>query len=194
MTSRSKTETNSVVSADNHKRGPRLRTIPEGDDRERLVCPDCRYIAYENPKLVVGVLAQDSQDRVLLCRRAIEPQRNFWTLPAGFMECGESLQEGAAREAWEEARAKIQIGALLGAYSVPSISQVHIFFAGKLTEETVEAGPESLEVGLFHREEIPWNDLAFSTVKACLGYFYQLETHKPIIPETELFSRSGSQY
>ena len=118
-------------SMSDRKRGPRVREIPQGDNRERLVCPDCSYVAYENPKLVVGVVAT-WEDKILLCRRAIEPRCGFWTLPAGFLENGETPEEGAAREAWEEAYAELEIVDLLALYSLPHISQLQLFFGDRL--------------------------------------------------------------
>ncbi|HYD66725.1 NUDIX hydrolase [Azospirillum sp.] len=143
--------------------GPRVRAIPPGDDRERLTCPDCGYVAYQNPLIVVGSVTT-WEDRILLCRRAIPPRKGYWTLPAGFMEEHETVAQGAAREAWEEARARIEIGALLAVYDIPRISQVQMIFRARLLSPDVEPGPESLEVGLFRWEEIPWDDLAFPTV------------------------------
>lgn len=139
-------------------------TIPPGEDRERLTCPDCGYIAYRNPLIVVGAVAVWEDGRILLCRRAIEPRKGYWTLPAGFMEERESTMEGAAREAWEEARARIEIDSLLAVYDIPRISQVQMIFRAKLLSPDVAAGPESLEVGLFRWQEIPWDELAFPTV------------------------------
>lgn len=145
-------------------RGPRLRMVPPGEDRERLVCPDCDYIAYENPKIVVGAVVTDDQGRFLLCRRAIEPRKGYWTLPAGYMELNETTESGAAREAWEEATARIAIDALLAIYNIPRISQVQMIYRARLADPIIAPGPESLEVGLFAWDEIPWNDLAFPSV------------------------------
>lgn len=140
-----------------------IRRIPDGDDRERLTCPDCGFIAYENPKIVVGsVVAVDG--RVLLCRRAIEPRRGFWTLPAGYMELNETVEEGARREAWEEARARIAIEGVLAVYSIARLGQVQIIFRAGLADPGFAAGPESLEVRLFAWEEIPWPEIAFPSV------------------------------
>lgn len=144
-------------------KGPRIRTIPSGDNRERLVCPDCEYVAYENPKVVVGVVAT-WKDKLLMCRRAIEPRRGYWTLPAGFMELGESPEEGAAREAWEEARASLEIVDLLAVYSLRHISQLQLFFRARLLSRDVAAGPESEEVGLFDFDSLPAAELAFPSV------------------------------
>jgi ADP-ribose pyrophosphatase YjhB (NUDIX family) len=148
-------------------RGPSVRTVPAGDDRQRLVCPDCGFVNYENPKVVVGSVA-DWGDRVLLCRRAIEPSRGLWTLPAGYMELEETSGQGAAREAWEEARARIEIDCLLAVYDLPRIGQVQMIFRARLLAPEVEPGPESLEVGLFAWDEIPWPELAFPTVRWAL--------------------------
>lgn len=150
--------------------GPRILTIPAGDDRERLTCPDCGFVAYENPKMVAGsVVSVD--ERIMLCRRAIEPRKGFWTLPAGFLELNETPEEGARREAWEEARARISINALLAVYSVPRISQVQLIYRATLAEPGFEAGPESLEVALFTWADIPWNEIAFPSVRWALDEY-----------------------
>jgi len=151
-------------------RGPSERRIPEGDTRERMVCPDCGFIAYENPKIVVGAVVA-SGDRFLLCRRAIEPRRGYWTLPAGYLEVNESTMAGAAREAFEEARARISIDGLLAVYDIPRISQVQVIYRARLAEPGFEPGPESLEVRLFAWDEIPWDDLAFPSVHWSLQHY-----------------------
>ena len=151
-------------------RGPTLLTIPEGDNRERMVCPDCGFINYENPKIVVGAVCL-WQERVLLCRRAINPRRGFWTLPAGFLELQESTPAGAMREAWEEAQAKIVIDGLLAIYDIPRISQVQIIYRAHLEAPEFAAGAESLEVKLFAWDEIPWEDLAFPSVRWALDHY-----------------------
>jgi ADP-ribose pyrophosphatase YjhB (NUDIX family) len=144
-----------------------VRRIPEGDDRERLMCPDCGHVAYENPKVVVGsVVAED--DTVLLCRRAIEPRSGYWTIPAGYMELGETVEEGARREAWEEARARIAIEGVLAVYSIARIGQVQVIFRARLDQPGFEPGPESLEVRRFAWGEIPWEDIAFPSVRWAL--------------------------
>lgn len=143
--------------------GPVHRRVPEGDDRPRLTCRDCGFILYENPKIVVGSVVVDG-DQILLCRRAIEPRRGFWTLPAGYLELAETSEEGALREAWEEARARIALDGLLAVFNVPRISQVQLIYRARLVEPGFEAGPESLEVDLFSWERIPWAELAFPTV------------------------------
>ncbi len=147
-----------------------LRQIPEGDNRERSVCRDCGHVAYENPKIVVGsVVAHEG--RVLLCRRAIEPRRDFWTLPAGYMELGETLQAGAIREAQEEAEAEIALDGVLAMYSISRIGQVQVIFRARFADPAnarYAAGPESLEVGLFAWDGIPWDRIAFPTVRWAL--------------------------
>ncbi len=144
--------------------GPSVRAVPDGDDRPRLICPDCGYIAYENPKVVVGAVCAWRDGRVLLCRRAIEPRKGFWTLPAGFLELNETTGDGACREAWEEARARIALDGLLAVYNIPRISQVQLIYRARLLSPDVAAGPESAEVGLFAWDAIPWDVIAFPSV------------------------------
>ena len=141
-----------------------VRRIPVGDNRERLVCADCGHIAYENPKVVVGsVVVADGS--VLMCRRAIEPRRGFWTLPAGYLEHGETLEEGAAREAWEEAQADIVLDGILGVFTIGRIGQVQVIFRGRFAADPYfAAGDESLEVALFVPERIPHQHIAFPSV------------------------------
>ncbi len=140
-----------------------IRTVPTGDDRERLTCQDCGFVAYENPKVIVGSVVSEA-GRILLCRRAIEPRRGYWTLPAGYMELAETVEEGARREAWEEARARIAIEGVLAIYSIARIGQVQVIFRASLAAPGFEAGPESLEVRLFDWADIPWDELAFPSV------------------------------
>lgn len=139
------------------------RRVPEGEDRERLVCGDCGFVAYENPKIVVGSVVEED-GRILLCRRAIEPRRGFWTLPAGYMEMGETVEEGARREAWEEARARLTLDRILAVYSIARIGQVQVIFRAALAEPGFEPGPESLDVRLFAWEDLPWDEIAFPSV------------------------------
>ncbi|UCC57149.1 MAG: NUDIX hydrolase [Gammaproteobacteria bacterium] len=143
------------------------RKIPDGDDRARFVCESCATVHYTNPKIVAGCIPE-WQGRVLLCRRAIEPRHGLWTLPAGFMEDGESTEQAAARETWEEARARVENLALYGVFSIPHISQVYMMFRAILQAEEFAPGPESLEVRLFEKHEIPWDELAFPVVKRTL--------------------------
>lgn len=154
-----------------HKEPPHkrfARSIPAGDDRERLVCQDCGFVNYENPKIVVGSVAV-WQDRILLCKRAIPPREGFWTLPAGYLELQEATAEGALREAWEEARARLEIDQLLAVYSIQRLSQIQLIYRARLLSGEVEAGPESQEVGLFAWEDIPWEDIAFPSVHWALA-------------------------
>lgn len=143
---------------------------PEGDDRDRLVCGDCGWIHYTNPKIVVGSVVEHGGN-ILLCRRAIEPRQGFWTIPAGYLEERETTEAGAKREAQEEACADITIDALLAVYNIPRISQVQLIYRARLAEPVFAAGPESLEVRLFDWSDIPWNELAFPSVRWALGQF-----------------------
>jgi ADP-ribose pyrophosphatase YjhB (NUDIX family) len=157
------------------------RRVPDGDNRERLVCGDCGFVSYENPKIVVGAVITWN-DRILLARRAINPRKEYWTLPAGFMEMHESTAEGAAREALEEACARIEIDALLAVYNIPRIGQVQIMYRAKLAEPDFAPGEESLEVGLFGWEEIPWDRLAFPSVLWALRHWYEVRNLETFIP------------
>ena len=147
--------------------------IPDGDDRERRMCQRCDFIDYVNPKIVVGSVVT-WEDKILICKRAIEPRLGFWTLPAGFMENGESIEEGAAREAREEACADIEIERLLAVYSIPRISQVQIMFKAKLRSPDVAAGPESQDVKLVTWDEIPWKEMAFPSAVWALKQWHSL--------------------
>lgn len=161
------------------------RRAVQGDDRERLVCNSCGWIHYENPKIVVGsvVVAQEGgQERILLCRRAIEPRRDYWTIPAGFLEEHETTEAGARREAWEEAKADIEIKALLGVYSIPRISQVQLIYLARLPLLEYAPGAESLEVMLFSWERIPWEELAFPSVHWALHHYQQIKNRDTFQP------------
>lgn len=149
------------------------RRRPDGDDRDRHVCPACGTVHYQNPKIVVGSVCTLG-DRLLLCRRAIPPREGYWTIPAGYMELGETAEAGAVREAWEEARARIELDGLLAVYSVARIDQVQLLYRARLLDAAVEAGPESLEVRLLGWHEIPWADLAFPTVHWILRHAQSL--------------------
>jgi ADP-ribose pyrophosphatase YjhB (NUDIX family) len=139
-----------------------VQRVPPGDHLPRFVCEACGTIHYHNPKIVVGCVPEH-EGRILLCKRAIEPRLGFWTVPAGFMENGETLQQGAARECHEEAMARVEIGSLLALVTVIGAHQVHAFFRARLLEPTFGPGPESLEVKLVTPEEIPWKDIAFQS-------------------------------
>jgi len=159
------------------------RRVPEGEDRERLVCRDCGFIRYENPKIVAGSVAL-WEDRILLCRRAIMPRAGFWTLPAGYLELGETPQEGARREAWEEARARVEIDRLLAVYTIRRLSQVQLIYRAALATPDVEAGPESREVGLFRWDEIPRADIAFPSVHWALDQWQASRDNAGFAPFT----------
>jgi ADP-ribose pyrophosphatase YjhB (NUDIX family) len=146
--------------------------VPEGDNLPRHVCDACGAIHYVNPRLVVGCVPEH-QGRILLCRRAIEPRRGYWTVPAGFMENGETLQEAAARESREEALAEVDVGSLLTVVHVLHAEQVHVFFRATLAAERYAAGPESLEVALVAPQEIPWDDIAFPSTDYTLRRYLE---------------------
>jgi ADP-ribose pyrophosphatase YjhB (NUDIX family) len=150
-----------------HCGSPIGRATPPGDSRERHVCANCGSIFYENPKVVVGCILEWQGD-LLLCRRAIEPRSGFWTLPAGFLENGETIAEGALRETIEESGADAAIDGLFAIIDVPSIHQLHVFFRGQLRSPALAPGIETIEAGFFPAEQIPWSELAFSSVKRVL--------------------------
>lgn len=145
--------------------------VPDGDTLPRHVCDRCDTIHYQNPKLVVGAIAE-WEDRILLCRRAIEPRLGFWTLPAGFMENNETTAAAAARETLEEACARIEVGKMFTLINVPHISQVHVIYRARLLDLEYAAGTESLEVALFREDEIPWDEIAFRTISLSLRHFF----------------------
>ncbi len=151
------------------KRGFELK-VPKGDTIERSVCGDCGFVDYRNPRIICGVVPI-FEDKVLLCTRAIAPRIGFWTVPAGFMELGETPGEGAAREAMEEANADIEVGDLIGVYAIRHIGQVHMYYRGALRSPAFRPGTESLDVQLFPWDEIPWDDLAFPTIAWALRDF-----------------------
>lgn len=145
--------------------------IPQGDNLPRHICDACDSIHYLNPRMVVGCVPE-WEDRILLCKRAIEPRYGYWTLPAGFMENGESVAQAAMRETLEEAHARVELHPIYTMLSVPHVSQVHVFYRARLLDLDFGPGIESLEVKLFREEEIPWEDLAFRTVMATLKHYY----------------------
>ena len=146
--------------------------VPPGDHLPRHVCPSCSAIHYQNPKLVVGCVPEH-EGRILLCKRAIEPRLGYWTVPAGFMENGETLEAGAARESWEEALARVEIGGLLAVVSVVHAHQVHVMFRAALPLPEFGAGAESLEVGLYRPEDIPWSEIAFPSIDFALRRYLE---------------------
>ena len=148
-----------------------LRVPDDGDTRQRAVCPQCQTIHYENPLNVVGTIPVLGE-AVLLCKRNIEPRKGKWTLPAGFMELGETLAEGAARETTEEAGAQFEMQGLFSVLNVARVGQVHFFFRAQLTSDQFAPGHETMEARLFEEHEIPWDELAFRTVKETLRAFF----------------------
>ncbi len=145
--------------------------IPAGDNRKRHICDACNTVHYHNPKIVTGCIAS-WEDRILLCRRAIEPRRGLWTVPAGFMENGESTWEGAVRETLEEASARVAVEGLYLTVNLPHIDQVYMLFRARLLDLDYSPGEESLEVDLFSREQVPWKRLAFPTVALALERYF----------------------
>ncbi len=146
--------------------------IPDGDNLPRFVCDACDTIHYQNPKIVTGCIPEWG-DKILLCRRAINPRQGLWTLPAGFMENAETSAEGAARETLEEACARVRVGDLYALFNIPHINQVYLLFRAQLLDLDYAPGVESLEVGLFTEQEIPWNELAFAVVKETLERYFK---------------------
>ena len=157
------------------------RQIPAGDTHERDVCATCGFINYVNPKIVTGSVVRH-QGKILLCRRAIEPRVGYWTLPAGFMELGETAEQAAMREAREEANASIVIDRLLAVYTIPRIAQVQIMYLAHLGEDSFSAGPESLEVMLAGWDEIPWKEIAFPSVTWALEQYRSIEGQSDFAP------------
>ena len=164
--------------------------VPTGEDRLRSVCDRCGFVDYVNPKIVVGSVVVWSEpgeeDRILLCRRAIEPGYGRWTLPAGYMETGESTWAAAAREAREEACAEIEIDALIAVYDIPRISQVQLMHRARLRRPDIAPGVESLEVGLFRWAEIPWEALAFPSVLWTLEQWRATRDEAAVVPARSL--------
>ena len=147
-------------------------SLPQDDHRERHVCTVCSTIHYENPKIIAGAIPEWTDGRILLCRRAIEPRSGFWTLPAGFMENGETTSQAAARETLEEANARVEVLGLYAMYNLPYINQVQLLFRAKLLDLDFSPGVESLEVALFGEDEIPWDTLAFRPIRYTLERFF----------------------
>jgi len=150
---------------------PVTLVIPEGDNRQRFVCSRCDTIHYQNPKMVIGTVPV-WEDKILLCKRAIEPRLGFWTLPAGFMENGESTAEAATRETLEEANARVELIDPYTMYTVTYVNQVHLYYRAALLDTQFAPGAESLDVRLFAEREVPWPELAFRTVAITLRHFF----------------------
>lgn len=148
--------------------------VPADDNRERHVCDNssCKTVHYQNPKVITGCLPTWG-DKVLLCKRAIEPRHGYWTLPAGFLENGETTEEGAFRESWEEAKASLQSASLYTLFDLPYINQIYFFYRAELADQNFGAGEESLDVRLFSEDEIPWAELAFPVVEDTLKYYFE---------------------
>ena len=166
--------------------------VPDGDTLTREVCETCGFINYINPKIVAGAVIH-AGDRIVMCRRAIEPRRGFWTIPAGFMEQNETAEAAARREAQEEACADIVLEGLLAVYSIPRISQVQLIYKASLAQPSIAAGSESLEVALLGFEEIPWRDLAFPSVHWALRHFDAVRTLTSFAPFTNPSGETGDK-
>ena len=156
---------------------------PDGDTHARDVCDRCGFVDYQNPKIVVGSVVEH-EGRIMLCRRAIEPRYGYWTVPAGYMELGETPEEGARREAFEEANATLELHELMAVYTVRRLSQVQLIYRASLKSSHFSAGEESLDVQLFNWSEIPWDDLAFPTVRWMLDDFSAWQAGKRMFPTT----------
>lgn len=150
---------------------PIARRVPPGDNLPRFVCDQCGEIHYQNPRLVVGCVAE-WEGRLLLCRRAIEPRYGYWTLPAGFMENAETTAQAALRETQEEAGARVELGPPFSMISVPHVNQVHLFYRARLLDLEFRPGEESLDVALFEEAQVPWHDIAFRTVGTTLRHWF----------------------
>jgi ADP-ribose pyrophosphatase YjhB (NUDIX family) len=165
--------------------------VPTGDNRPRYVCGACGTIHYQNPKMVVGCIPE-WEDRILLCRRAIEPRYGLWTVPAGFMEQGETSQQGAARETLEEAHARVEVDALYSLFNLPHINQVYLIFRSRLLDLDFRPGAESLEVSLFDEAEVPWHQIAFPVIKETLGLYFRDRANGGFSMHSGDIVRSGS--
>ncbi|MGI9401272.1 MAG: NUDIX domain-containing protein [Rhizobiaceae bacterium] len=151
------------------------KSVPKGDTHKRSVCEHCGFVNYQNPKIVTGSVVRHD-GRFLMCRRAIEPRRGYWTIPAGYLEMHETPEDGARREAFEEANAELQLEGLLAVYTVPRLSQVQLIYRASLVRPEFSAGEESLEVALYDWDEIPWDDIAFPTVHWALEHDRMVES------------------
>ena len=162
--------------------------IPPGDHLPRRVCPACGVVHYENPRIVVGCVPE-LEGRILLCLRAIEPRRGYWTVPAGFMENGETLEAGAARECYEEALAQVQIGSLLAVVNIPEAHQVHVFFRARLTSSAFGVGEESLDARLVDPADVPWDALAFPSTRFALRCHLRAGGNPEPLPQLTTLAR-----
>ncbi|WP_428240435.1 NUDIX hydrolase [Gynuella sp.] len=176
---------------------PLIVEVPEGDHRPRHVCPKCSTIHYQNPRIIVGTLPVH-QGKIMLCRRGIEPRIDLWTLPGGFMENDESLAEGALRETWEESKARVEIEQLISVISLPIVDQVHCFYLANMPIAEYSTTEESTEIELFAPADIPWQEIAFETVKTTLQHYLdsvQQDLPKPYqVCNTTLGPRKSDTY
>lgn len=147
--------------------------IPEGDHLPRIICTNCKEVHYINPKIIVGCVITDSEGKVMMARRGIEPRQNYWNLPAGFMELRETVDQGALREVFEETGARVSIKKMLTVYNVPHAGQVYVIFHADLENSTYHTTPESLEINFFAEENIPWDEVAFSSNEFALKTFFE---------------------
>ena len=169
------------------------RIIPPDDDRPRYVCEACKTIHYQNPKVVAGCLPV-FQDKILLCQRAINPRAGFWTLPAGFMELDETSLEAAVRETVEEANAHVEIIELYTVFNLPHVNQVYMMFRSDLLDQQFSPGTESLDAKLFNEDEIPWEKLAFTTIRQTLKFYFQDRTSGEFRLHTGDIIKAGDSY
>ena len=168
--------------------------VPAGDKRLRYVCISCEAIHYQNPKIVAGCIPEH-EGKVLLCKRAIEPRYGYWTLPAGFMELEETSLEAALRETLEEANARVAVSELYTVFNLPNVSQVYMMYRSKLLDLDFSAGDESLEVKLFAEDEIPWDDIAFTTIKYTLKFYFKDQQSKNFSLHTgDIISNADSSH
>ena len=167
--------------------------IPEGDNRLRYVCSACAMVHYQNPRIIAGCIAEHD-NKILLCKRAIEPRHGLWTLPAGFMENQETTLEAAARESYEEATAKLKNMSLFCTYSITHISQVYMMYRATLIDGYAEPGEESLETGLYSEDEIPWEQIAFPVITESLKlYFSDKKAGKFHVHNGEIYRDENQQ-
>lgn len=167
--------------------------IPEDDNRERYVCPDCETIHYRNPRIVAGCLPV-YEDQVLLCKRSIEPRYGYWTLPGGYMELDETTLQAAKRETLEEANARVDVQMLYTIINLPHVNQVYMMYLSRLTDLDFSAGDESSEVRLFSEEQIPWDELAFMTIRQTLICYFRDRAAGRFLLHTGDIIREGKNY
>lgn len=167
--------------------------VPEADNRPRHVCTSCNTVHYQNPKIVTGCIPV-WEDKVLLCKRAIEPRHGYWTLPAGFMELGETSPQAAVRETLEEANARVELDGLYIVMNLPQVDQVYMMFRSKLLDIDFSPGEESLEVQLYKEEDIPWDSLAFATIRHTLRFFFEDQKRQQYTMRAGDIIKEGGSY